>query len=160
MPLTHLTLAFDDEMPWTLLSPFLLSLSPTLASLAIRQSTGTLSLDPSTTPSLNSTDLPHLTRLALTFPGDLLSILSQFLLVDTLNDVEIGAFDPDFTGVLVRFLTGTEGVEPWPQLATMSYTAPVVGGDDWVRLCEICEERGVEFWPGYDVEQDWPERFR
>ncbi|KAK4706002.1 hypothetical protein P7C70_g201, partial [Phenoliferia sp. Uapishka_3] len=157
-PITHLVLADDSGFSWASLRTLLLSLSDTLTSLSIRQN-GTLDIAPGLSTSLRAIEVPHLKRLAIALDGELYSALAQFIGAESLETIELGTDDPDFTRLLVLLLTDTtEGVN-WPKLTELSLTAPSVTAEDWTALSEACERRNVVFAPGFDLEGDWPEEY-
>lgn len=161
-PITHLTVADDDNLPWSDLRLLIVSLSSTLCSLAIRQEG---SLEENVAPSVHSaapllaSDVPHLSRLAIALGGELFSPVNKFLAVDSLTTIELGTDDPNFTRLLVDLVAGSRGTTNWPQLEELSYTSPSVTLEDWLALSDVCERRGIDFAPGFERDGDWPEDF-
>ncbi|KAI5479610.1 hypothetical protein MNV49_003347 [Pseudohyphozyma bogoriensis] len=151
-PVTHVVLCERDELEYATLKTFLLAISPTLASLVIRQP-GTFFEQQINAWEFTPTDLPNLKRLVVALEGEIAAPLARFAKLANVEVLEIGTDSPEFVKQIVRYV---EDRSAWPALKELGIVCHGVDGEDWEALHVACGRRGVSLSPGFTFEADFP----
>lgn len=150
--LTHLILAESGEGRTHNISALLEANDSTLESLAIRASDNLDWWRSRSPPPLCANALPRLNRLVLAFKTECIPTIRYFSALNNVKIVELGAGDEETVALMVPLLRPSS---VWPKLEELSVTAYGDTGD-WSDLYAMCDERGVELLPGFDVAADFP----
>lgn len=150
--LTHLVLAERDEGRGHELHDLLKANNSTLESVAIRQAGNLDWWTVGGPPPLSADALPRLERLVLVLNHACIPTFRHFASLESVQIVELGAGEDETVADIVTLF---RPASVWPKLQELSVT---VHGEteDWSELYELCEKRGVDLIPGFDVEADFP----